>query len=238
MARIVVLGELGRRLGGCTLGARRSFASREGSSGSDSHAPGPCPTLRRIKRGKGELTGETNSSDVVHTIARTSSADGAQEADDASRPARRATRGTVVGAVAAAAKLQAQQMAGKVAPFDGHCWWCLAGDCIVREHDPDKCELRLMTDMNDLDPTPQATRSRVAQLSERRARARGRSQTSRTPEEQTEHRRTYNSLFVARKRQLEQEAKEKLRAHHSPTALLTHRPSVTPTLSPPLLYKL
>jgi hypothetical protein len=156
MARIVVLGELGRRLGGCTLGARRSFASREGSSGSDSHAPGPCPTLRRIKRGKGELTGETNSSDVVHTIARTSSADGAQEADDASRPARRATRGTVVGAVAAAAKLQAQQMAGKVAPFDGHCWWCLAGDCIVREHDPDKCELRLMPDMNDLDPTPQA----------------------------------------------------------------------------------
>ena len=49
-------------------------------------------------------------------------------------------------------------IAAKLEQFEGHCYWCLEGDC---PHDPDMCTCKPKPDMRDL-PTSRSSVVRIA----------------------------------------------------------------------------
>jgi hypothetical protein len=91
-------------------------------------------------------------------------------------------------ALRAAAERRATEVRMLLEPYGGQCWWCRRA-----VHDPAGCPLREVPDMRDFDlRVPSRTRITV--------------ETTRTPEQQQQHRKDYSKAYNQRVRALEAEA--------------------------------
>lgn len=107
----------------------------------------------------------------------------------------------------------AKAVDAKVAPFGGHCWWCLercTAECATA-HDPDKCEHKQVPDMRDFKSAKPAT----TRGANRNVRPRGRRQSIRDKcvESDADFHRRREAARNQRKRALLADAQERCREH-------------------------
>ena len=178
--------------------------------------PRTCPTVTGLKkRGKQEITGETNSGEVPFKESAVALTE---------QPSRRSSRRSS-GAIAAVEKLRgnAEQLAAstaanaaqKVAPFGGFCWWCFV-NAMEHPHDPDLCQAREEPDMSDWRQAVTRVVARFSKASSAaaarigaKAKARSRVQSMQSDSERKELHRRRVAAQTARVRQLRAAAQER-----------------------------
>jgi len=113
------------------------------------------------------------------------------------------------------ARSELQTLRTDLGPFAGHCWWCWkcvldpAGNRLGEHGHPDGCERRERPDMSDFKQhKPRAGMRSGVNL---KVSAKHRPQTTRTKEEQKEHRADYKTARVQRERALLDEAQLRTR---------------------------